>query len=638
MQLPLFRMVRIEKKIITESLSGSASRCRLPLTNPVSMSGSFSQMHYLRYPGRILLPLLFLLLSCHLQAQETHVRRRVEILHSDSMKYEQSDGRTRNRLSGNVSLKHNDLYMDCDSAWYYDDTNQVLAYSNIHIWQGDTIHIRGEYLSYNGNTRKAFLTDNVVLSDKEMQLFTDKIDYDVNTQVANYDTWGRILNGDNTLTSRVGIYYSDRKMLHFRDSVKIVNPDYVMTADTMRYDTSREIVWFTGPTEAIGDSIYLYCENGWSDTRNDVSQLMKNAVLDNREQRITGDTLWYDERSGIGEGFGRVTITDTTDNITGGGNYAWYVKRPEQFLLTGTPWFTLFSDDDTLTLRADTLRAIPVEETAGVSHRLLKAYHECRIFSHEMQGKCDSLSFSFQDSVIRLYDDPVVWSRAYQMTADSIALFTVNSKADRMEMYNSAFVVSEIDTARYDQISGKNLSGFFTDNKLTRINVTGNSEAIYYVIDGEELVGVNRARSSTIEILFEESRIVEIIQRQSPDGVLNPPLKVPDTEMRLDGFRWHPDLRPDRKGMGIDELFPPLPEDALEEVPEEVQEETLKKATEEVWELTGKDSSKETQKEAPETTPKEAQEETLKKALDEKKVLNKAEAPGTDVEMTVPGT
>jgi lipopolysaccharide export system protein LptA len=577
-------MVRIERKITSGFISGNASRYRLPFTNPGSMAGSFSRIHYLRYPGRIILPLFFLLLSCQLRAQDTPGRRRVEILHSDSMKFEQSDGRTRNRLNGNVSLKHNDLYMDCDSAWYYDDTNQVLAYRNIHIWQGDTIHIRGEYLSYDGNTRKAFLTDNVVLNDKEMQLFTDKIDYDVNTQVANYDTWGRILNGDNTLTSRVGIYYSDRKMLHFRDSVRIDNPDYVMTADTMRYDTSREIAWFTGPTEVVGDSIYLYCENGWSDTRNDISQLMKNAVLDNREQRITGDTLWYDEKSGIGEGFGRVTITDTTDNITGGGNYAWYVKRPEQFLLTGTPWFTLFSDDDTLTLRADTLRAIPVEDTAGVSHRLLKAFYGCRIFSREMQGKCDSLSYSFLDSVIRLYDDPVVWSRAYQMTADSIALFTVNSKADRMDMYNSAFVVSEIDTSRYDQISGKNLSGYFTDNKLTRIKVTGNGEAIYYVVDGEELVGVNRARSATIEILFEESRIVEIIQNQSPDGVLNPPLEIPDSEMRLDGYRWHPDLRPDRKGMGIDELFPPPPEGALEEVRERAPEEVRKGALEEIKE------------------------------------------------------
>lgn len=514
------------------------------------------------------MPLLLLLTGKSLSAQDSPGRRRVEIMHSDSMKYEQIDGRTRNRLNGNVRLKHNDLFMDCDSAWYYDDTNQVLAYSNIHIWQGDTLHIRGQYLTYDGNTRKAFLTDSVVLSDKEMKLYTDKIDYDVNTQVANYDTGGRILNGDNTLTSIVGIYYSNIKMLHFRDSVKIVNPDWVMTADTMRYDTGKEIVWFAGPSEAVGDSIYLYCENGWSDTRNDVSQLMKNAVLDNREQRITGDTLWYDEKSGKGEGFGRVTITDTTDNITGGGNYAWYEKRPEKFLLTGTPWFSMFTDDDTLTLRADTLRAIPVEDTAGVSHRLLKAYYKTLVFSREMQGKCDSLSYSFLDSVIRLYDDPIVWSRGNQMTADSIALFTVNSKADHMEMFNKAFVVSEVDTARYDQISGKNLSGYFVDNKLNRIKVTGNGEAIYYVVDGDELVGVNRARSATIEIFFEDSKIVEIFQNQSPDGTMNPPLKIPDNEMRLEGYRWHPDLRPDRKSMRIDEILPPMPEMASDQVPE----------------------------------------------------------------------
>jgi len=494
----------------------------------------------------LLLPGALLILPGEASAQQTPVRRKVEIIHSDSMRFDQISGRSRNKLNGNVSLKHNDLFMDCDSAWYYDEDNQVFAFSRIHIWQGDTMHIRGKYLTYNGDTGKAVMTDSVVLEDTEMQLFTDKIDYDVNTQVAIYDNGGRVLNGDNTLTSIVGIYYSSQKMVHFRDSVKIVNPDYVMRADTMQYDTYNEIVWFAGPTEAVGDSIYLYCENGWSDTRNDVSQLMKNAVLDNREQRITGDTLWYDEKSGEGEAFGNVTITDTTDNITGGGKYAWYTKRPENILLTGLPWFTMFSDDDTLTLRADTLRALPVADTAGINHRLLKAFYGCTIFSRELQGRCDSLAYSFLDSVIRLYDDPIVWSAENQLTADSIALYTKDSKAEHMELYNNAFVVSEVDTARYDQISGKNLSGYFVENKLHRIKVTGNGEAIYYVVDGNELVGVNRARSATIEIFIEDGKIAEIYQNQSPDGVMDPPLKNQDSEMRLDGYRWHPDLRPVR--------------------------------------------------------------------------------------------
>jgi hypothetical protein len=273
---------------------------------------------------------------------------------------------------------------------------------------------------------------------------------------------------------------------------------------------------------------------------------MQNAVLDNREQRITGDTLWYNNKIGEGEGFGNVTIEDTTDNIITGGSYAWYFKRPEKFLLTGSPWFTLFSDDDTTTLRADTLRAIPQADSAGVNHRLLKAYYGCTIFSREMQGRCDSLSYSFIDSVIRLYDDPIVWSRDDQLTADSIALYTRDSKADHMELYNNSFVVSSVDTLRFDQISGKNLSGYFVDNKLQRITVSGNGEAIYYVVDGNKLVGVNRARSASIEIFIEDGKIKEIYQKQSPDGTLDPPLKTPDNERRLDGFRWHPELRPVR--------------------------------------------------------------------------------------------
>lgn len=503
------------------------------------------QLHLVH--AAIALTALFLLFPRQVLAQQGPVRRKVEILHSDSMEYDRLTGRSRNKLNGNVSLKHNDLYMLCDSAWYFDEANVVNAFSNIHIWQGDTLHIWGRYLTYNGDTGKAVMTDSVKLTDRETRLFTPQIDYDVNTQIAVYNKGGRILNGENTLTSRTGIYYADRKMLHFRDSVKIVNPDYIMHADTMRYDTRNEIVWFAGPSEAVGDSIYLYCENGWSDTRNDISKLMKNAVLDNRQQRITGDTLWYDEQNGKGEAFGNVTIADTTDKVIAGGNYAWYFKKPERFLITKSPWFTMFSDDDTLTLRADTLRAVPLTDTAGVDHRLLKAYKKCTVFSREMQGRCDSLSYSFMDSVIRLYHDPIVWSRENQLTADSIALFTKNSKADHMELYNSAFVVSSVDTARFDQISGKNLSGYFVDNKLRRIKVTGNGEAIYYVVDGNELIGVNRARSASIEIFIEDGKIAEIYQNQSPDGTLDPPLKKPDSEMRLEGFRWVPGLRPGRE-------------------------------------------------------------------------------------------
>ena len=261
---------------------------------------------------RSTLPLLLLYSPVTLLAQEqpAQVRQKVDIHHSDLLMYDKINGRERKKLIGHVFLQHKDMLMNCDSAWYYEDTNQIYAFNNIHIHQGDTLHIYGKYLNYNGDSGLAVITDSVELEDKETRLFTDKINYDTHSQVATYDTGGKILNGDNTLTSKTGIYYASQKMMNFRDSVKIVNPKYVMKADTLRYNTLTEVVYFEGPSEARGDSIYLYCEKGWSNTKSNISRLMKNAVLDNKKQRLSGDTLYYDENRGYGEGFGNVLITD----------------------------------------------------------------------------------------------------------------------------------------------------------------------------------------------------------------------------------------------------------------------------------------------------------------------------------------
>jgi len=212
----------------------------------------------------------------------------------------------------------------------------------------------------------------------------------------------------------------------------------------------------------------------------------------------------------------------------------------------------MVSKDDTLTLRADTLRAIPQADTNGVFHRLLKAYYHCTIYSNEMQGACDSLAYSFRDSVVRLYDDPVLWSTENQMTSDSMALFTKNKVPDRMELYNSAFVVSSVDSLRYNQLKGKNLVGYFKDNKLFKVVITGNGETIYFVLDGDQLVGVNKAKCASIEILMKEGQISEIYQKQSPDGTMEPPQKTSPTAERLDDFRWIPERRPKKMELNFE--------------------------------------------------------------------------------------
>jgi lipopolysaccharide export system protein LptA len=474
-------------------------------------------------------------------------KKKIELIHSDQMRSDENFGSDFRKLLGNVELKHNDVLMYCDSAYLFQNTRRVRAFSKVHIKQGDTLDLFGNYLFYDGVEEKAIVEGNVELIDKETHLYTKAVDYDVNKKIASYTDSGRITNAKNTLTSIIGIYYASQKMFHFKDSVKIVNPDYIMTGDTMDYNTESETAFFTGPSEVNGDSIYIYCEKGWYDTKKNIARIWENAIINNRQQIIHGDSLYYDNNTGFGQAFRNISIADTTNDVLVLGNYAWYYKKPEKFMVTDKAVFIQVSKNDSLFLHSDTISAVSVFDTAGVSFRLMRAYHKCRIFSDGLQAKCDSLSYSFQDSVIRLYRSPVLWSEENQLTSDSIAIFTKNRQADRMELYNSAFITSEVDSIRYNQIKGRALKGYFRDNKMYKVRIDGNGETIYFLVDNEGLIGVNHATSSSLEIFVDKGKITDIIEYQNPDGILNPPMKEPAEKQRLPGFNWFDKLRPKNK-------------------------------------------------------------------------------------------
>jgi lipopolysaccharide export system protein LptA len=104
-------------------------------------------------------------------------------------------------------------------------------------------------------------------------------------------------------------------MFHFKDSVRIVNPDYVMTGDTMDYNTETETAFFTGPSKVKGDSINIFCLRGWYDTKNDLMRLWKDAMIDNKQQIIKGDSLYYESKTGFGQAFRNISIADTSNDV-----------------------------------------------------------------------------------------------------------------------------------------------------------------------------------------------------------------------------------------------------------------------------------------------------------------------------------
>jgi lipopolysaccharide export system protein LptA len=500
-------------------------------------------------PLAFVIAIIFLILAVTGQSQQTKktVRKKIELIYADDgIILKDAAGIEMHHVIGNVRFRHNEITMTCDSAHYSTTRDEVTAFSRIHIEQGDTLDLFGDYLFYDGKTEIAIVRKNVELIDKETHLYTEALDYDVRNKIARYDTGGRITNADNNLTSTHGVYYVSDNLFHFKDSVKVVNPDYVMTADTMDYNTQTETSFFTGPTELNGDSLYLYCEKGWYDTKNEITSIWKNAMIDNRKQIVHGDSLFFNDSTGYGEAYRNVLIQDTVNDIAIAGNYAWYYKQPERFHATDSAVFIQVSKEDSLFLHADTITAIMVADSAR-DYRLMRAYYGCRIFSKSMQARCDSLAYSFRDSVIRFYNEPVIWTEENQLTADSMAIFTKNRQAERLELFSSAFVTSQVDSVRFNQIKGRTLTGLFRDNELYKIDVNGNCESIYYLVEGESISGVNHSQCARIEATVDNGNISEITDFGSPQGFIDPPDLTKPEELRLKDFLWLDNLRPKQK-------------------------------------------------------------------------------------------
>jgi lipopolysaccharide export system protein LptA len=491
---------------------------------------------------KFLLSILSLLLFCFLiKAGFPQERTQIKILNSNSLETSKRMGAMLRRLIGNVELQHEDIFIYCDSAYLYDDKNLVEAYNNVHIKQGDTLHLYSDYLQYKGDLKLAEFRRNVHMIDKETELYTEFLDYDVNKDLGYYFNRGKIYNGENTLESKLGYYYANQKVFLFSDSVRIINPDYTIYSDTLKYNTVSEVSFFQGPTEIISDSAYIYCENGWYNTKTDVSQFNKNAYLISKEQTVRGDSLYYDKKNGFGKAFENVELIDTIQNVILKGNYAEYYEEPEKTLITDSALFIQITSGDSLFVHADTLRS---KMDSTNTHKIFYAYYKVKMYKTDFQGKCDSMSYSFRDSVIQLHGEPVLWAEENQLTSEYIEIYTKQNKIDYLKMYRSAFIVSQEDSIRFNQIKGKNMTGHFKNGELYKIDVKGNGQTIYFPKDENELIGVNQAESSDITIHIVDNNIVKITFFTNPEGILSPLDEVSESDLKFQDFKWLDKSRP----------------------------------------------------------------------------------------------
>lgn len=478
-------------------------------------------------------------------------KSKVKIIHAKKLTSAVADGKNVRKLVGDVIFEQDNVRMYCDSAYQYAGKNSFDAFGNIRIEQGDSLELTGELLKYNGNDKKAVLENNVTLREKGMTLTTGKLFFNLRENLAYYRNKAVIRDSVNKLISKQGYYYSRTEDMYFRDSVRLFNPRYTIYGDTLRYHSPSQIAYFYGPTRIISNTNYIYCENGWYDTRQDLSRFGKNAYLKSKGQYIFGDSLFYDRHAGFGKARKNIRVVDTAENIMIKGQFAEYFERKDETFITDSILVEKYYEDDTLYIHSDTLWALP---DSSEDHRIFRAYYDVKTFSNKFQSKCDSLIYTFRDSIITLYRKPVFWINEYQVTGEMIKLFTTGSEINRIKVNNKGLIVYPSNSPGFNQIKGKDITGYLKNNELNRIWVEGNGQAVYYLKDEDgKYIGINKIESSNISMRVKDKKIYSLNFINAPDAIVHPIKDKAPEEMRLEGFQWRAAERP----AGIRELYFP---------------------------------------------------------------------------------
>jgi hypothetical protein len=142
----------------------------------------------------------------------------------------------------------------------------------------------------------------------------------------------------------------------------------------------------------------------------------------------------------------------------------------------------------------------------------------------------------------------VLWGESNQLTADTIGLVLRGDTISEMRLIGGAFIAGQEDSIRFNQVKGRRMDGTFIGNRLQTIYVTGNGESVYYLRNSrKQLSGVNAATCSDMRIRLSGSKVSKIWLLNKPDAVLNPVKDVNPLELRLKGFGWRGNERPQKK-------------------------------------------------------------------------------------------
>ncbi|MBB4078414.1 lipopolysaccharide export system protein LptA [Lewinella aquimaris] len=449
-------------------------------------------------------------------------------------------------------------------GYYYADNRNVYFRDSVLVVD-ERFEMRADTLRYDlANERVYFLGPTVIRSDTH-NIYCESGYYDVALDEAVFRTNAQYRSGERLAAADSIQYFGNRQLYVLEGDAYVAEGKFQRaTAERINYFRAEDRYQLAGNATVIdsaqtvsGDSIdynAVTASYAVSGGRPSVS---------NPPMIMTADRMYSDEVSGLGRAVGNIVWEDTTAKLKIEADEARYDQSTGYLKASGgrngRALLTTFLDQDTLFMAADTLLSVRSDDVdaQGDTVRYLSAYPDVRILKSDLQAVADSLGFNTVDSVLTLYQNPVLWQDTSQLTADTIDLYLRNEQPDRVHLRRNAMVITSPDLIFYNQVKGKDIVAHFDSSQLKRTEVKGNAEAIYYAQDDQgAYIGVNKTACSMMVLYFARGGVERIKFLSAPSGRLDPMDAVNHEGYRLDGFRWEDRRRPRR----FEDLFARPPE------------------------------------------------------------------------------
>jgi len=470
-----------------------------------------------------------------------------------------------------VILFHEGALIESDQAYFYSKRNSFKAMGEVVFTQGDSLRMTCNTIEYDGETKTALATGNVLLKRPDMTLETEILNLDRVNDKAFYNTPGVIIDSNSTLTSNQGVYFMNQKKYRFISDVTINNPEYIVNSQQLDYFTESNLAYLYGNSRIEGEAYTIECERGFYDMEREKGIFKQNATLYYDNKIIKGDSLYFDSKRSYAAATKNISISDTINNSIITGHYGEIFKEKDSAIITRRAMAINIVEKDSLFIHADTLVATGPEEK-----RILRAYYDVRILKSDIRGRSDSLYLDESIGLTKLLKkpltkqevqifteedlnkrNPVLWFDQSQMTGNEILLLsnTQTKKLDSLKINGNVFIIEKdtLSEEGFQQIKGGLLRGAFKESKLDNIVITKNTEMVYYLYNDEDLqlIGIDKTTCSALRMVFKEGQIDEITFLVSPNGNVYPEAELPKNERSLKGFSWRIRQRPET----VEDLF-----------------------------------------------------------------------------------